>query len=122
MAGLHLVGVVALMWSANSKLIGDTDRTEHIMRETAQRADVSGEKIVCGDPNATPNDFVGYGILHAYAAVKRALAEIRGPLARNYSTERGSRDCRIQIQLAWVFPLQTQSQFTPVPSHRLALG
>ncbi len=75
MAGPHIVGVVALLWSANPKLIGDLDATEQILRETAQRADTQTEKIVCGDPNATPNDFVGYGIVDAYAAVKRALAE-----------------------------------------------
>ncbi len=75
MAGPHIVGVVALMWSANPKLIGDIDTTEQIIRETAQPASVAGEKIVCGDPNATPNDFVGYGIVDAYAAVQRALAE-----------------------------------------------
>ena len=74
MAGPHIVGVVALMWSANPKLIGDIDRTEQILRETAQRGNVSNEKIVCGDPNAVPNDFEGFGIVDAYAAVKRALA------------------------------------------------
>ncbi|MBI4673828.1 MAG: S8 family serine peptidase [Chloroflexi bacterium] len=75
MAGPHVVGVVALMWSANPQLIGDIDRTEQILRETAQPANIATEKIVCGDPNAKPNDFVGYGIVDAYAAVKRALAE-----------------------------------------------
>lgn len=72
MAGPHIVGVVALMWSANPKLIGDIETTERILRETAQRADKSGEQIVCGDPNAVPNDLTGYGIVDAYAAVKRA--------------------------------------------------
>lgn len=74
MAGPHIVGVVALMWSANPKLIGDINTTEQILRQTAQRADVSQEKITCGDPNAIPNDLEGYGIVDAYAAVKRALA------------------------------------------------
>lgn len=75
MAGPHVAGVVALMWSANPQLIGDIDRTEAILRETAQRVSVSSGEIVCGDPNATPNDFVGYGIVDAYAAVKRALGK-----------------------------------------------
>lgn len=74
MAGPHIVGVVALLWSANPKLIGDIDATEQILRETAQRVEIASEKIVCGDPNATPNDFVGYGIVDAYAAVKKAGA------------------------------------------------
>lgn len=73
MAGPHVAGVVALLWSANPKLIGDIDATEEILRATAQRVDVATQEIVCGDPHATPNDFVGYGIVDAYAAVKRAL-------------------------------------------------
>ena len=36
MAGPHVAGVVALIWSANPALIGDIDRTEHILIETAQ--------------------------------------------------------------------------------------
>lgn len=75
MAGPHIVGVVALMWSANPKLIGNIDKTEQILRETAQPANIAGERIVCGDPSATPNDLAGYGIVDAYAAVKRALEE-----------------------------------------------
>jgi len=69
------VGVVALMWSANPKLIGNIERTQEILRETAVPANLSSEGIVCGDPTATPNDIVGYGVVNAYEAVKRALAE-----------------------------------------------
>jgi subtilisin family serine protease len=36
MAGPHVAGVVALLWSANPALIGDIERTEQILRETAQ--------------------------------------------------------------------------------------
>jgi subtilisin family serine protease len=35
MAGPHVTGVVALMWSANPDIIGDIDRTEQILIETA---------------------------------------------------------------------------------------
>jgi subtilisin family serine protease len=35
MAGPHVAGVVALLWSANPQLIGDIERTEQILRETA---------------------------------------------------------------------------------------
>jgi subtilisin family serine protease len=35
MAGPHVTGVVALMWSANPALIGDIDRTEQILIDTA---------------------------------------------------------------------------------------
>jgi hypothetical protein len=37
--------------------------------------DVVSEGIVCGDPNAVPNDMTGYGIVDAYEAVRRAFAE-----------------------------------------------
>lgn len=73
-AGPHVVGVVALMWTAYPKLIGNIDATEQILRETVEPANVSLEKITCGDPNAIPNDLEGYGIVNAYAAVKRAMA------------------------------------------------
>jgi subtilisin family serine protease len=36
MAGPHVAGVVALMWSANPALIGDIERTEAILRRSAQ--------------------------------------------------------------------------------------
>lgn len=36
MAGPHVAGVVALMWSANPALIGDIDRTEAILLDTAR--------------------------------------------------------------------------------------
>ncbi|MCX6045220.1 MAG: S8 family serine peptidase, partial [Chloroflexi bacterium] len=35
MAGPHVVGVVALLWSANPNLIGDIDRTEQILTQSA---------------------------------------------------------------------------------------
>lgn len=74
MAGPHIVGVVALMWSANPALIGDIETTARILRETARPANLAGLDIQCGDPSARPNDLTGYGIVDAYAAVNRARA------------------------------------------------
>ncbi len=71
MASPHVVGVVALMWSAQPKLIGDIDRTEQILRETARP--YTGNHSGCFEGNV-PNDAYGYGTLDAYAAVKAALA------------------------------------------------
>ena len=77
MAGPHVVGVVALLWSANPALIGDIDRTEQILTETAvplTTQSVAGP--LCGELlTARPNNFVGYGVVNALAAVRRALAE-----------------------------------------------
>jgi hypothetical protein len=76
MAGPHVAGVVALMWSANPALIGDIDRTEQILVETVREAPVWGDAApTCGDPTARPNNVTGYGIVDAYAAVEMALAE-----------------------------------------------
>ena len=70
MAGPHVAGVVALLWSAQPALIGDIDRTTQILRDTARP--YSGEREGCfGD--ATPNAAYGYGVVDAYAAVQRAL-------------------------------------------------
>lgn len=69
MAGPHVVGVVALMWSANPDLIGNIDRTEQILRETA-RPYTGVIDATCGQINGT-----GAGQVDAYAAVQAALAE-----------------------------------------------
>ncbi|HEY9077377.1 MAG TPA: S8 family serine peptidase [Anaerolineaceae bacterium] len=70
MAGPHVVGVVALMWSANPKLIGEIDLTREILNQTAQKGSTSANQ--CGE-TGQQNNVYGYGIVDAYAAVKRAL-------------------------------------------------
>ncbi|HNS38395.1 MAG TPA: S8 family serine peptidase, partial [Anaerolineaceae bacterium] len=71
MAGPHVVGVVALMWSANPALIGEVEETIAILNETAQPYE--GPYPECVTDRSTPNNAVGYGIVDAYAAVLRAL-------------------------------------------------
>ena len=71
MAGPHVVGVVALMWSANPALIGQIDFTTQILHQTARP--FTGLLPDCPGADATPSTAVGYGILDAYAAVKQAL-------------------------------------------------
>jgi subtilisin family serine protease len=76
MAGPHVAGVVALMWSANPALIGDIERTEQILRETAQP--YTGRLPECVAPGQ-PNNAAGYGIIDAYAAVQTALGSAAKP-------------------------------------------
>jgi hypothetical protein len=71
MAGPHVTGVVALMWSANPALIGDIDRTEQLLAATAQP--YNGSLSDCGEADSLPNNGVGFGIVDAYSAVKSAL-------------------------------------------------
>lgn len=72
MAGPHVAGLVALLWSAKPALVGHIEETEAIIRATAKK--VTAERI-CGDEkkNAIPNNTYGYGIIDAYAAVKSVL-------------------------------------------------
>jgi subtilisin family serine protease len=72
MAGPHVAGVAALIWSANPALIGDIERTEQIMIKTARPYD--GLRIGCFEGDV-PNDAFGYGVVDAYAAVRAALEE-----------------------------------------------
>ena len=72
MAGPQVVGVVALMWSAQPKLIGNVDRTQQILERTARP--YTGPKDSCS-VGGVPNNTSGYGIVDAYAAVKAALEE-----------------------------------------------
>lgn len=73
MAGPHVAGVVALMWSADHTLIGDIDRTEQILIQTATR-NIPLRSLNCSGTEL-PNDDYGYGIVDAYAAVKMALGK-----------------------------------------------
>ncbi len=70
MAGPHVVGVVALMWSANPKLVGNIDQTVKILDQSTRP--YQGPLDTCVG-KGVPNDGVGYGIVDAYNAVKLAL-------------------------------------------------
>lgn len=71
MAGPHLAGVVALMWSANPDLIGQVEETEAILNQTARP--YLGEPVTCSEGDSLPRNGVGYGVVDAYAAVQAAL-------------------------------------------------
>jgi len=74
MAGPHVAGTVALLWSAAPRLIGDVDGTEWIIAQTARpRVDTS-----CGGaPGGRPNNIYGWGIVDALAAVEGACSELK---------------------------------------------
>jgi len=72
MATPHVAGVVALMWSANPKLIGDLARTREILADTAKpplpTLGADGDAS-CG---TGPDDAYGNGVVDAAAAVEAA--------------------------------------------------
>ena len=67
MASPHVAGVVALMWSANPRLIGDIAKTRAILRDTTRPADPDGAR--CG---GSPVNVTGTGLVDAYKAVEAA--------------------------------------------------
>jgi hypothetical protein len=71
MSGPHVAGVVALMWSANPDLVGDIQRTEQILEESAQA--YTGNVPNCLQAAQVPSTVYGYGMLDAYQAVQGAL-------------------------------------------------
>lgn len=73
MAGPHVAGAVALLWSAQPELIGDIDTTEQLLIDTAQP--YSGDTSLGCFSGGIPNNAYGYGVLDVYAAVKQALGK-----------------------------------------------
>jgi len=71
MAGPHVVGVVALMWSANRNLIGKIDETIDLLQRTAEP--IPSVECMGNTTPAVPNNAYGYGLVNAYKAVQAAL-------------------------------------------------
>ena len=87
MAGPHVAGAVALLWSAKPELIGEVARTEEILTKTSDSLIVDascpngvGDWLTvcgCGDdqPGSTPNNVYGWGRVNVWAAVQSLLGE-----------------------------------------------
>jgi hypothetical protein len=98
MAGPHVTGLVALLWSARPDLMGDIDATEEIIRLSATHVPVSAtcipsqqppasgllaeiavaldpdpEVCACGEVTGTPNNVYGWGEINVLRAVEMAL-------------------------------------------------
>ncbi len=72
MAGPHVVGVVALMISANPKLAGQVDTIESIIKRTALHL-TTGQMCGTVSGSAIPNNTYGYGRIDALSAVLEGL-------------------------------------------------
>jgi serine protease AprX len=70
MAGPHVVGVVALLWSARPQLSRDITTTKTILQNTANPNVVTPAQTCGGIPSSQiPNNSFGYGRVDALAAV-----------------------------------------------------
>lgn len=67
MAGPHVCGLAALMWSANPELQGQVEETFDLIRETC----VTARTSECTNPDEirTPNNVYGWGEIDCYKAV-----------------------------------------------------
>lgn len=72
MSGPHMVGVVALLWSANKNYIGRINETAAVLRKTAVPLTANEN---CGGVSgqAVPNNTYGSGFVDVLAAVKVVL-------------------------------------------------
>jgi hypothetical protein len=87
MAGPHVAGAAVLLWSADPTLIGDVERTEGLLVETAQplrvdagcRDDGTDQMgTVCGcaddEPASVPNQVYGWGQVDVWGAMQKLQA------------------------------------------------
>jgi hypothetical protein len=86
MAGPHVAGVVALLWSADPSLIDDLEATADLLFGTAQRLtpdaacprgpeSLEGAVCACGSDgiSSVPNNVYGWGQVDAWAALETLL-------------------------------------------------
>ena len=75
MAGPHVCGVIALLWSAHPELTRNIDATKTLLQNTANpNVVLSPTPQTCGGTSSTqiPNNIFGYGRVDALAAVNGA--------------------------------------------------
>ena len=69
MASPHIVGVVALLWSARPKLVRDMPRTKYLLTRSANPGvTVANNAAGCGGIATRPNNHFGWGRVDAFAA------------------------------------------------------
>jgi len=89
MAGPHVAGVVALLWSAQPLLARNIARTKALLESTAQPNIMLSPPQTCGGiaSDTIPNNSFGYGRIDALAAVNAALLATATPTATTTPTE-----------------------------------
>ncbi|MBS1253080.1 MAG: Bacillopeptidase F [Anaerolineales bacterium] len=77
MAGPHVAGTIALLWSATPQLVSRLAVTEQILRASALPV---ANGACGGDSDGQPNNVYGWGVINADAAVQatETLQELRG--------------------------------------------
>lgn len=126
MAGPHVVGVVALLWSARPQLLRNIAATKALLQNTANPNVIVSPVQTCGGiaSSQIPNNSFGYGRVDALAAVNNAPAalSISGHL-KYQDTAAGTRNVTMTLTGSGGFPTQITAtdtngdySFTNVPA------
>ena len=92
MAGPHVVGVVALLWSARPQLSRNIATTKTILQNTANPAVTVSPAQTCGGTTSVqiPNNSFGYGRIDALAAVNATPTAAPATISGTITTTDGS--------------------------------
>jgi subtilisin family serine protease len=91
MAGPHVAGVVALLWSARPQLVRDIATTKTILQISANPAVIVSPQTCGGTPSSQiPNNSFGYGRVDALAAVNTTPTVAQGSISGRITTSGGS--------------------------------
>ena len=86
MAGPHVVGVVALLWSAHPELVRDIAATKAVLNNTANPNLTAANGTQCGGIDHVPNNHFGYGLVDALAAVE-GTADLIGTVGPGFTID-----------------------------------
>ena len=102
MAGPHVVGVVALLWSARPQLVRDIALTKTILQNTANPAVILSPAQTCGGTNSAtniPNNSFGYGRVDALAAVNSVPTSTSADVSGQITTPDGQPLAGVTVRL-----------------------
>ncbi len=77
MAGPHVAGLVALMWSAGPQLVGDVFATRDLIKSTALAKKQPDQTCGGVSGNTVPNNTWGFGAIDGFKAVTQAKSASR---------------------------------------------
>ena len=101
MAGPHVAGVVALLWSARPQLVRNIATTKSILQNTANPAVTVSPTQTCGGTSSTqiPNNSFGYGRVDVLAAINAVPTAVSASISGRITTSDGQPLEGVTIQL-----------------------
>jgi subtilisin family serine protease len=102
MAGPHVAGVVALLWSARPQLVRNIAATKTLLQNTANPAVTVSPAQTCGGTTSTqiPNNSFGYGRVDALAAYNASPTASSASISGSITTPDGAPLSGVTVQLS----------------------